>query len=107
MKATKAAVKSFTSIQGFEQNAESQRSKVRELMAKQAACLEAKLSGEGPVEGEDFETVAKQLRKENNKLDAMLECKEGMFGKVRQAIENAVSELTAMVTALNQLEEEG
>ncbi|SIQ98790.1 hypothetical protein [Aquipseudomonas alcaligenes] len=107
IKAAKAAVKSFVSIKGFDRDAENQRVKVRELLAKQSACLEAKLHGRKSTDGEDFESVAKQLRKENNKLDAMLEGKEGMYAKVRKDIESAIGELTKMAVDLKQLEEEG
>ncbi|MCY1306854.1 hypothetical protein D9M70_567380 [compost metagenome] len=100
-------MKSFASIQGYDKDAEEQRLKVRALMAKQSACLEAKLHGQKAADGEDFESVAKKLRKENNKLDAMLEGKEGMYGKVRLAIENAIGELKKMADELKKLEEEG
>lgn len=107
IKATKAAVKTFASIQGFDKEADVQRRKVRELMAKQSACLEAKLHGQKAADGEDFESVAKLLRKENNRLDAMLEGKEGMFDKVRLAIHSAIAQLNLMSDQLKKMEEEG
>lgn len=107
IKAAKTAVKSFISIKGFDSDAENQRVKVRDLLAKQSACIEAKLHGRKSADGEEFEAVAKQLRKENNKLDAMLEGKEGMYAKVRKDIEIAIGELTKMADDLKQLEEEG
>lgn len=80
-----AAVKVFESINGFGEQSATQRTVVRDLMLKQSEAMELKLQGKKPPEGEDFDATAKQLRRENNRLDSVLEGKESLFSKARKA----------------------
>lgn len=69
--------------------------------------MELKLEGKKPLEGEDFDAIAKQLRRENNRLDSLLEGKESLFGKARKAAELAIEHMQQIITDINRLEEEG
>lgn len=106
LSSVKAAVKVFESINGFEEQGATQRTVVRDLMLKQTEAMELKLQGKKPPEGEDFDAIAKQLRRENNRLDFLLEGKESLFGKARKAAENAIENIQGVIAEINRLEEE-
>lgn len=106
LSSVKAAVKVFESINGFDEQSATQRSVVRDLMLKQSEAMELKLQGVKPPEGEDFDSIAKQLRRENNRLDALLEGKESLFGKARKAAEIAIESMQGVIAEINRLEEE-
>lgn len=103
----KAAVKILGSITGFDEQSDSQRRVVRDLMSKHSQAMEFKLQGQKAPEGEDFDSIAKQLRRENNRLDTLLEGKEILFGKARKAAETAIENMQSVITEINRLEEEG
>lgn len=103
----KVAVKIFESINGFDKKSANQRTVVRDLILKQSEVMELKLQGTKPPEGEDFDVIAKQLRRENNRLDTLLEGKESLFGKARNAVETAIEKMQNVITEINRLEEEG
>ena len=106
LSSVKAAVKVFESINGFDEQSATQRTVVRELMLKQSEAMELKLQGNKPLEGEDFDAIAKQLRRENNRLDTLLEGKESLFGKARKAAEIAIENMQGVIAEINRLEEE-
>ena len=106
LSSVKATVKVFESINGFEEQSATQRTVVRDLMLKQSEAMELKLQGKKPPEGEDFDAIAKQLRRENNRLDFLLEGKESLFGKARKAAENAIENIQGVIAEINRLEEE-
>ncbi|WNZ81406.1 hypothetical protein [Pseudomonas sp. P105] len=106
LSSVKAAVKVFESINGFDEQSATQRTVVRELMLKQSEAMELKLQGKKPLEGEDFDAIAKQLRRENNRLDTLLEGKESLFGKARKAAEIAIENMQGVIAEINRLEEE-
>lgn len=103
----KAAVKILGSITGFDEQSDTQRRVVRELMSKHTQAMEFKLQGKKPQEGEDFDSIAKQLRRENNRLDTLLEGKEVLFSKARKAAEAAIVNMQSVIAEINRLEEEG
>jgi|SynMetStandDraft_1070027.scaffolds.fasta_scaffold01187_5 hypothetical protein len=105
-KSAREALKIYNTICNHEQLTEDQRKKVRELIDKQKAALDLKLSGGKPSEGEDFDAVYKQLRKENNKLDALLEGKGELFKRFRSARESAEKTLAEMSNHITKLEDE-
>lgn len=107
LSSAKAAVKIFVSINGYDEQSANQRTVVRDLMLKQSQAMELKLEGKKPLEGEDFDAIAKQLRRENNRLDSLLEGKESLFGKARKAAELAIEHMQQIITDINRLEEEG
>ena len=107
LSSVKAAVKVFESINGFDEQSATQRTVVRDLMLKQSEAMELKLQGKKPPEGEDFDAIAKQLRRENNRLDSLLEGKESLFGKARKAAEIAIENMQGVIAEINRLEEEG
>ncbi|WP_208604484.1 hypothetical protein [Pseudomonas antarctica] len=76
-------------------------------MLKQSQAMEFKLQGVKPPEGQDFDSIAKQLRRENNRLDTLLEGKEILFGKARKAAEAAIENMQCVIVEINRLEEEG
>lgn len=104
---TKAAIKLYSSITGFDSQSDQQRAVVRDLMEKQRVAMERKLSGVKVEEGEDFDTISKQLKKENNKLDTLLEGKEALFGKTCVAAEEAIKILNAIIAEVKTMEEAG
>lgn len=106
LSSVKAAVKVFESINGFDEQSATQRTVVRDLMLKQSEAMELKLQGKKPPEGEDFDAIAKQLRRENNRLDSLLEGKESLFGKARKAAEIAIENIQGVIAEINRLEEE-
>ncbi|MFK0860048.1 hypothetical protein ACIUV1_26515 [Pseudomonas aeruginosa] len=69
--------------------------------------MELKLQGKKPPEGEDFDSIAKLLRRENNRLDTLLEGKESLFGKARKAAGIAIENMQSIIAEINRLEEEG
>lgn len=103
----KAAVKLFESINSFDVQSANQRTIVRDLITKQSESMEFKLQGNKPPEGYDFEVIAKQLRRENNRLDTLLEGKEALFEKSKKQAELAIECLQNVLTELYRLEEEG
>ena len=103
----KAVVKFLGSITGFDEQSDRQRSVVRDLMSKHTQAMEFKLQGQKAPEGEDFDSIAKQLRRENNRLDTLLEGKEILFGKARKAAETAIENMQSVIIEINRLEEEG
>lgn len=103
----KSAVKVFESINGFDEQSAAQRAVVRDLMSKQSEAMELKLQGKKPPEGENFDSIAKLLRRENNRLDSLLEGKESLFGKARKAAEIAIENMQSIIAEINRLEEEG
>lgn len=105
-KASREALKIYNAICNHEQLTEDQRKKVRDLIDRQKAALDLKLSGGKPSEGEDFDTVYKQLRKENNKLDALLEGKSELFKRFRSARESVEKSLAEMGSHITMLEDE-
>ncbi|MFU3033129.1 hypothetical protein ACM7JD_26245 [Pseudomonas aeruginosa] len=107
LSSAKAAVKVFESINGFDEQSVTQRAVVRDLLLKQSEAMEFKLQGKKPPEGEDFDSIAKLLRRENNRLDSLLEGKESLFGKARKAAEVAIESMQDVITEINRLEEEG
>src|SRR3546814_5083764 len=74
-------------------------------MLKQSEAMELKLQGKKPSEDEDFDAIAKQLRRENNRLDSLLEGKESLFGKARKAAEIAIENMQGVIAEINRLEE--
>ena len=94
-------------ITGFDEQSDRQRSVVRDLMSKHTQAMEFKLQGQKAPEGEDFDSIAKQLRRENNRLDTLLEGKEILFGKARKAAETAIENMQSVIIEINRLEEEG
>lgn len=106
LSSVKAAVKAFESINGFDEQSATQRTVVRDLMLKQSEAMELKLQGKKPLEGEDFDAIAKQLRRENNRLDTLLEGKESLLGKARKAAEIAIENMQGVIAEINRLEEE-
>lgn len=107
LSSVKAAVKIFESISGFDEQSANQRAIVRDLMLKQSEAMELKLQGKRPPEGHDFDAIAKQLRRENNRLDTQLEGKETLFGKARKSAEIAIGNLQHIIIEINRMEEEG
>ena len=107
LSSAKVAVKVFESINGFDEQSATQRTVVRDLMLKQSEAMELKLQGKKPLEGEDFDAIAKQLRRENNRLDTLLEGKESLFGKARKAAEIAIENMQSVIAEINRLEEGG
>jgi len=107
LSSVKAAVKVFESINGFDEQSATQRTVVRDLMLKQSEAMELKLQGKKPPESGDFDAIAKQLRRENNRLDTQLEGKESLFGKARKAAETAIENLQHIIIEINRMEEEG
>lgn len=103
----KAAVKILGCITGFDEQSDTQRRVVRELMSKQTQAMELKLQDKKPPDGEDFDSIAKQLRRENNHLDTLLEGKEILFGKARKAAEAVIENMQSVIAEINRLEEEG
>ncbi|WP_137887625.1 hypothetical protein [Pseudomonas sp. 2FE] len=107
LSSAKNAAKLFECITGFDDMSAKQRTVVRDLLTKQSAALELKLQGGKAPEGEDFDSIAKQLRRENNRLDTLLEGKEALFGKARKAAEDAIVKMKLVINDIKQLEEEG
>lgn len=107
LSSAKAAVKLFHSIIGFDEQSANQRTVIRELMLKQSQAMELKLQGKKPPEGGDFDAIAKQLRRENSRLDSLLEGKESLFGKARTAAEIAIEQMQSVIAEIDRLEEEG
>lgn len=103
----KGTLKLYGIITGFDEQSDHQRAVVRDLMVKHAKAMEMKLAGVKPAEGEDFESITKLLKKENNRLDSMLEGKESLFGKTRVAAEEAIKALQAIVDDVKRMEEAG
>lgn len=83
--ATKNVVKLYESITNHDELSSNQRNIVRQLIDQQAAALDRKLNGQPVGEGGSFDDLSKQLRKENNRLDALLEGKETLFKKYHEA----------------------
>lgn len=106
LSSVKEAMKVFESINGFDEQSATQRTVVRDLMLKQSEAMELKLQGKKPLVGEDFDAIAKQLRRENNRLDTLLEGKESLFGKARKAAEIAIENMQGVIAEINRLEEE-
>ena len=102
----KAAVKLYESLIGFDKNAETQRATLRELLNKQSKAMENKMLGIKPAEGEDFDSISKRLRKENNRMDAMLDGKDSLVTSTRKAIDAAIEALNQMQTRIIKMEEE-
>lgn len=107
LSATKAAAKLFGNINGYDGQSETQRRVVRDLMAKQSAAMEQKLQGEKSPDGEDFDSISKLLRRENNRLDTLLEGKEALFKKAWDATQEAIQKLQDMSLEIKRMEEEG
>lgn len=103
----KAAVKLYEGLIGFDKNADSQRATIRELLNKQSKAMENKMLGIKPGEGEDFDSLSKQLRKENNRLDSMLDGKDSLLTSTTSAIDAAIDALNKMKTRIIKMEEEG
>lgn len=59
-----------------------------------------------PAEGEDFDSISKRLRKENNRMDAMLDGKDSLVTSTRKAIDAAIEALNQMKTRIIKMEEE-
>ena len=100
------SAKLYEMIVGFDEQSEKQREQVRKLIAAQSEALENKLKGIAPSQGEDFDSIAKLLRKENNKLDSLLEGKESLLKKSRIAATEAVALLQDMIGQIVKLEDE-
>lgn len=107
LSSAKAAVKVFHSITGFDEQSANQRTVIRNLMLKHSQAMELKLQGKKPPEGEDFDAIAKQLRRENTRLDSLLEGKESLFGKARKAAEIAIEQMQSVIAEIDRMEEEG
>lgn len=107
LQAGKQVVKLYEGLIGFDANAEAQRATIRDLLAKQAKAMERKLHGSKPEEGEDFDGISKLLRRENNRLDSMLDGKETLVVEAGKAIDMAINALSQMKTRIIQMEEEG
>ena len=100
------SAKLYVMIVGFDEQSEKQREQVRKLIAAQSEALENKLKGIAPSQGEDFDSIAKLLRKENNKLDSLLVRKESLLKKSRIAATEAVALLQDMIGQIDKLEDE-
>ncbi len=105
-KSTRDVVKLYECITGHETLSQAQRDRVRDLINKQSAALDMKLSGQQPEEGMDFESIAKVLRKENNKLDSLLEGKESLFKKFHEASKATAVALKLLQENIQKLEDE-
>ena len=103
----KKAVKLFDAIMNFEIETNQQRAVVRELMEKHAAAMNRKLMGLAAAEGEDFASINKRLTKENNRLDNMLEGKEALFSKVREAANAVIADFKEIIVQVHEMEEGG
>ncbi|MGI1189097.1 hypothetical protein ACRCRN_34105 [Pseudomonas aeruginosa] len=103
----KAAVKLYESLIGFDKNAEAQRVAIRVLLHKQSKAMENKMLGIKPEVGEDFDSISKLLRRENNRLDSMLDGKDSLVTSTSGAIDKAIEALNQMKTRIIKMEEEG
>lgn len=106
IKAAREACKLFDTISNYDQLTRQQRDKVRALIEKQRAALDMKISGQKPVDGEDFDSLAKLLRKENNKLDSLLEGKDVLFSRFKSAANQAETYIAQMKCVIAKLEDE-
>ncbi len=106
LKMSREAAKLFDTISNHDQLTQQQRDKVRALIEKQRTALDIKISGQKPVEGEDFDSLAKLLRKENNKLDALLEGKDVLFTRFKNTANRAEESIAQMKKIIEKLEDE-
>jgi len=102
----KDVVKLFEAISNHDELSSNQRALVRSLVDKQSVALDRKLNGLSCEEGESFESLSKVLRKENNRLDALLEGKEAMFKRFHDASALAEQALLSLKTEIKNQEDE-
>lgn len=105
-KAAREATKLYDTITNHDQLTQQQRDKVRLLIEKQRTALDIKISGQKPADGEDFDSLAKLLRKENNKLDALLEGKDVLFARFKATAICAEESIAQMKKIIAELEDE-
>lgn len=105
-KAIREIVKVYETINNHDELSQVHRDRVRELISKQSTALDMKLNGQKPEDGEDFDALSKALRKENNKLDALLEGEAAMYKKFHTAFENVTAALNQMHSEITKMEDE-
>lgn len=105
-KAIRVVTKLYENITGHDQLSQAQRDRVRELIRDQSTALDMKISGKVVTDGMNFESISKALRKENNKLDTLLEGKESLFKKFHEAVDTVNSAVKRLQDDIKKMEDE-